>query len=251
MHKHDLDLIAALAEGSLDDETEARALLESCEECQAEYRSQLEILTILSSAPPAEMTELEKAALHRDLWTELRNPSTNAPTGPAWYRWSYVAAGLFVIVGLVGVLSGQLGLGSGDSAESGEITETTSDLATFSADEGSEAPLLDAAPAADGADAESAPTTTMAAEEAGPLPYAEFAEQARIARESSQRSAPTLSSKEDIDHCLEEAGLTDVKVVEELVLDQRYLLVMPLDETSEQTVTFIAMETCEIVYVDE
>jgi hypothetical protein len=250
MHRHDFDLIAALAEGSLDDETEARALLESCEECQAEYQSQLDVLTILSSTPPAEMTELEKAALHRDLWTELRNPSSEAPTGRAWHRWSYVAAGLFVTVGLLGVLGGQLGLGGADSGESGEITEGSSDLATYSADDGSEEPLRDAAPAA-GADTESAATTTMAAEEAGgPLPYAEFAEQARIARESSQRSAPTLSSDEDIDQCLDEAGLADVKVVEELVLDQRYLLVMPQDETSQQTVTFIAMESCEIVYVD-
>lgn len=249
MHRHDFDLIAALAEGSLDDETEARALLESCEECQAEYRSQLEVLTILSSTPPAEMTELEKASLHRDLWTELRNPSTEAPTGRAWYRWSYVAAGLFVTVGLVGVLSGQLGLGGGDSG-SGEITEASSDPARFSADDGSAAPLLDAAPA-EGGDAESAATTTMAAEEADPLPYAEFAEQARMARESSQTSTQTSSSKEDIDRCLDEAGLTDVKVVEELVLDQRYLLVMPRDETSQPTVTFIAMDSCEIVYVDE
>lgn len=249
MHRHDFDLIAALAEGSLDDETEARALLESCEECQAEYRSQLEVLTILSSTPPAEMTELEKAALHRDLWTELRNPSTEAPTGRAWHRWSYVAAGLFVTVGLVGVLSGQLGLGGGDSG-SGEITETSSDPARYSADDGSAAPLLDAAPA-EGGDAESAATTTMAAEEADPLPYAEFAEQARMARESSQPSTQTLSSKDDIDRCLDEAGLTDVRVVEELVLDQRYLLVMPRDETSQPIVTFIAMDSCEIVYVDE
>jgi len=249
MHRHDFDLIAALAEGSLDDETKARALLEACEECQAEYRSQLEVLTILSSTPPAEMTELEKAALHRDLWTELRNPSIETPTGRAWYRWSYVAAGLFVTVGLVGVLSGQLEFGGGDSG-SGEITEASSDLARFSADDGSEEPLLDAAPAA-GGDTESAATTTMAAEEADPLPYAEFAEQARMARESSQLSTQTLSSKEDIDQCLDEAGLTDVKVVEELVLDQRYLLVMPRDETSQPTVTFIAMDSCEIVYVDE
>jgi hypothetical protein len=250
MHRHDLDLIAALAEGSLDDETTARALLDSCEECQAEYRSQLEVLTILSSMPPAEMTELEKAALHRDLWTELRNPSVEAPTGRAWYRWSYVAAGLFVTVGLVGVLSGQLEFGGGDSGESGETTEASSDLGTFSADDGSEAPLLDAAPAGGGADAESAATTTMAAEDAGPLPYAEFAEQARMARESGQRSAQLLSSQEEIDQCLDEAGLADVKVVEELALDQRYLLVMPRDETSPPTVTFIAMESCEIVYVD-
>jgi hypothetical protein len=250
MHRHDFDLIAALAEGSLDDETEARALLESCEECQAEYRSQLEVLTILSSTPPAEMTELEKAALHRDLWTELRNPSAEAPAGRAWYSWSYVAAGLFVTVGLVGVLSGQLEFGAGDSAESGEITEASSDSGTFSADDGSEAPLLDAAPGGGDADAESATPTTMAAEQAGPLPYAEFAEQARMARESGQRSAQTLSSKEDIDQCLDEAGLADVKVVEELALDQRYLLVMPRDETSRPTVTFVAMENCEIVYVD-
>ncbi|HSK07280.1 MAG TPA: hypothetical protein VK990_07145, partial [Acidimicrobiia bacterium] len=69
MHEHDLDLIAALADGSLPDEAEARALVEVCDVCRSEYGTQLEVLAWVASTPRVEMTELERAALHRDLWT--------------------------------------------------------------------------------------------------------------------------------------------------------------------------------------
>ena len=105
MHDHPLDLIAALADGSLSDEAEARALVESCPECREEYRTQTEVIGWLAATPAAEMTDLEKAALHRDLWTELRNQPGKSPATPWWQRLAYVAAGLFVTVGLVSVLN--------------------------------------------------------------------------------------------------------------------------------------------------
>jgi len=248
MHRHDLDLIAALADGSLDDETEARALVESCEECRAEHRSQLAVLELLGSTPRVGMSDLERAALHRDLWTELSSRPSKARSGRSWYRWSYVAAGLFVAVGLAGVITGQIQRYDEESAGVAQtFAEADSDLSTFSAED-SEMPLQDAESASGGG--ETAATTTMAAEEALPFPFAELADQARAARESGERSSPISSSEEDIDRCLLSAGLADEVVVEELDLDQRYLVVMARDVTSEPTVTFIAVDSCEIVYVD-
>ncbi len=133
MHDHDLDLIAALAEGSLHDETAARALVENCPECREEYAGQRAAIEFLASAPEVSMTELERAGLHRDLWTELRSAPATTKQVPWWYRWSYVAAGLFVVVGLAGVLSGQLGQGDQGAAletfsEIGSALDTAEDV---------------------------------------------------------------------------------------------------------------------------
>ena len=74
-------------------------------ECRDEYRAQTEVIGWLAATPAAEMTDLEKAALHRDLWTELRNQPAKRPATPWWQRLAYVAAGLLVTVGLVSVLN--------------------------------------------------------------------------------------------------------------------------------------------------
>ena len=44
------------------------------------------------------------AAIHRNLWTELRATPATTTKSPWWYRVTYAAAGLFVLVGLVAVL---------------------------------------------------------------------------------------------------------------------------------------------------
>jgi len=241
MHKHDLDLIAALADSSLEDETEARALVETCPECEAEYRAQVEILGVLASTPPAMLSEFEKAALHRDLWTELPKEPGRSAT-PGWYRWSYVAAGLLVVVGLAGVLNGQLG----GSDQGGSFSEISSGLDTATADDGGAQPFADLDPA--GGEAESA-ETTMAAEEGLALPFPDLAEEARAQQRAGDRSQMSTETSK-IETCLEGAGLTAHTVVQELELDQRYLVVMPEDEDVEQTVTFIAVDDCSVVFVD-
>jgi hypothetical protein len=243
MHKHDLDLIAALADSSLEDETEARALVESCPECEAEYQAQVEILGVLASMPTAAMSELEKAALHRDLWTELRKEPERSAT-PGWYRWTYVAAGLLVVVGLAGVLNGQIPLGGAD--DQGSFSEISSGLDTAAADDGGAQPFADVDPA--GGEAESA-GTTLAAEEALTFPFADLAEEARANQRVGDRSQLSTETSK-IERCLEVSGLTDHTVVQELDLDQRYLVVMPDDEDVEQTVTFIAVDDCSVVFVD-
>jgi hypothetical protein len=244
MHKHDLDLIASFADGTIEDETEARDLVASCDECRAEYHSQLEVLEILAAAPPVAMSELEKAALHRDLWTELRSePSTSAARAP-WYRWAYVAAGLFVVVGVAGALS-RLPFGAGD-ASSDTFAEVSSAL-DGDAGQGGDIPLFDAPDAASGGE-ESVETT--AAAESLLLPFPELAEEARELRQSGSRAGQLMTDPVAIDQCLEKSGLGDHVVVEELELDQRYLVVMAREGSTDQTVTFIALESCEIVHRD-
>jgi hypothetical protein len=242
MHEHDLDLIAALADRSLADETEARALVDACEVCRSEYRSQVEVLAWVASAPRVEMTELEKAALHRDLWTELRRDPARAASIPWWQRWSYVAAGLFVVVGLAGVLSGVVG--SGDSG--GATQESRFDF--DSAEGGDEAaPFLAEDGASDGG-AESA-TTTAAAEQAASVPFPELADEVRASRESDPGMG-TMSPDATVDQCLDRIGLDDHIVVAELELDQVYLAVMAADQGADRSVTFITPAECEIVFVD-
>ena len=52
MHSHDLDLIAAFADGSLQDTGEAQSLIESCAHCRAEYDAQRSALAALGALPP-------------------------------------------------------------------------------------------------------------------------------------------------------------------------------------------------------
>lgn len=246
MHEHDLDLIAALADGSLRDETEARALVESCPECRAEYQGQVAVLYLLTSTPGAEMTELEKAALHRDVWTELRDAPSRAASTPWWQRWSYVAAGLFVTVGLVGVLSSQIQLGGGEAGDT--VADSASALdADPARDE--EVPFRSEESATEGG-AESAATTTAAAEGTLPLPFEALADEARAKRETADQSFGTMSGRDEVESCLDRAGLSEHIVVDEIELDQRYLLLMPEDPQADPTVTFIAVDGCEIVFVD-
>lgn len=242
MHEHDLDLMAALADGSLADEAEARALVDVCDVCRAEYRSQMDVLAWVASAPPVEMTELEKAALHRDLWTELRRDPSRAASIPWWQRWSYVAAGLFVVVGLAGVLNGVMG--SGDSG--GETQESRFDL--DASDGGDEAaPFLAEDSGRDGG-AESAATTTAAAEQAASVPFPELADEVRASRETA--GTETTSPDPTVTECLERVGLDDHVVVAELELDRVYLAVMAEDQEADRSVTFVTADECEIVFVD-
>jgi hypothetical protein len=245
MHEHPLDLIAALADGSLSDETEARALVETCPECRDEYRAQTEVIGWLAAAPAAEMTDLEKAALHRDLWTELRNEPSKSPATPWWQRLSYVAAGLLVTVGLVSVLNNGALTGGGESA----------DTTVAAPAEALDAPTEEVPFVAQGEDgSESAPEltteTTAAAEGAGeeslPVPFQELADEARA--NQADRVA-TQRTDRDTEVCLTRVGLDEHLIADEIELDRTYLLVMPEDPEAEPIVTFVVLPACEIVYV--
>lgn len=250
MHDHPLDLIAALADGSLRDEAEARALVESCPECREEYRIQTEVIGWLAATPTAEMTDLEKAALHRDLWTELRSQPGKRPSTPWWQRLAYVAAGLFVTVGLVSVLNnGALngGADSGADTTAGGSLDAPTEETPFVAqgsDDGESAPEMTTETTA------AATGTTAAAgagdEESFALPFAELAEEARA---NQADRALTEGTDRDVEACLARVALDEHVVVDEIELDQIYLLVMPEDSEAEPMVTFVALPRCEIVYV--
>jgi hypothetical protein len=242
MHEHDLDLIAALADGSLDAESQARLLVETCAVCGSEYRSQTEVVAWLAAAPVVEMTELEKATLHRDLWTELRSQPLKAGATPWWQTWSYVAAGLFVLVGLVAVLNGPLSSG-------GQAADTLAVSSDLDAPAVEEAAPFAADDSGSGEESGAGATTTAAAERALDLPFAELAEEARNAREA-ESNVGTMSLDGEVGDCLARLGLEDQVVVEELELDQTYLVVMGEDPELDRTVTFITLTDCEIVYVD-
>lgn len=249
MHEHPLDLIAALADGSLGDEAEARALIDSCRICRAEYVAQTEVIEWLATVPTVEMTDLEKATLHRDLWTELRNQPAKRSAMPWWQRLSYVAAGLLVVVGLVGVLNSGV-LGGGAESDETPVAEAfgdpPSEEAPFVAegsDDGESQPEMSTATTA------AAEAITTAAAEAGgetlTVPFEELADEAR-ARQSDRATDGTDA---DFGECLTSVGLTDHVIVDEIDLDQTYLLVMRRDPEAEPIVTFVVVPACEVVYV--
>ena len=242
MHEHDLDLIAALAEGSLEDERGARALIDECEVCHAEYQAQTEVLAWVASAPRVEMTEPEKAALHRDLWTELTRAPARSAASPWWQRWAYVAAGLFVTVGLATVLNGQF---NGGESAAPTFAETAADLADSPAAE-EMAPF--AADDGDDGGFDQARTTTTAAAEAGPLPFAELADEARASRQAGQTETTVVD--ETTEECLTGLGLDEHVVVDQIESDQTYLAVMAEPGEADRSVTFVALDNCEIVHVD-
>jgi len=243
MHEHDLDLIAALAAGSLADESGARALIGQCEVCRAEYQSQTEVLAWVASAPRVEMTELEKAALHRDLWTELTNAPIRSAASPWWQRWAYVAAGLFVTVGLATVLNGQFGGGDSGAPTLAETaadladSPTAEEMAPFAADDGDEGGF------------DQGQATTTAAAEAANLPFAELADEARASRQAERQTEAT-GVDETIEECLTGLGLDEHVVVDEIASDQTYLAVMAEPGEADRSVTFVALDSCEIVHVD-
>jgi hypothetical protein len=166
MRDHELELIAALVEGRLADETEARALIAGSAEAREEYEAQKLAYQSLRAMGTARLTETERAALHRDLWTDLRGGEAPGRTKAPWYlRWGPVAAGLFVIVGIVAVL-GESGpdAGSADQdiiasgGEESEATTTTADagedMSRLFADDGAETATTEAQ-----AEGDAAPTS--------------------------------------------------------------------------------------------
>jgi hypothetical protein len=162
MRDHELELIAALAEGRLEDDAKARALVDSSPELRAEYEAQRMAYLALTGVGSATLTDTERAGLHRDIWSELRAGDTPAPAGTPWYyRWVPALAGMFVVVGLIAVLNqGGDDSGGNEIAQLSATTQATSDAdvptpeSTDEATEGSEA-------GADQADAGSDGSETM------------------------------------------------------------------------------------------
>jgi hypothetical protein len=113
--QHDLELIAAYAEGLLADGDEARNLVEECAHCQQEYELQKGVKGLLAGLPQARLTDPERLELHAII---KRLPGGNVITledrrrTQRWMRIASVAAVSFVLIGLGAVFVGTMGGGS-------------------------------------------------------------------------------------------------------------------------------------------
>lgn len=154
MHNHhDLDLIAAFAEGRLIDSAEAEELVATCQDCSEAYRAHRLVLEAIAAEPLPAMDDLERRRLRSNVWDGLQTEpaAVSSPSGvPWWYRAASVAAVLVVVVGVGSMFIG----GGGDSADTDTFEVTSVD-----------APTDDAAGDAMTPEAFSVPATTAAAEE--------------------------------------------------------------------------------------
>lgn len=272
MRDHDLELIAALVEGRLEDETEARALIASSAEAREEYQAHKLAYESLRALGRAHLTEEERAVLHRDVWTVLRTEKTTEKTTTPWYyRWAAVAAGLFVITGLAAVLFGggqetagifdEIGAESSGDGEAGADTTTTAVGAAADMDSGGDDARGESAPT-ETTEAAGEGTTTAAATDDGASFYESEAARVRqgefTARLQDYEEAAEEESGE-VDACLEQAGLIDYRPVATLtapdpgVGDREEPLVLAAPEQTvlaEAPLAFVDLETCELLYVD-
>ena len=123
MHEHDLDLIAAYADGTsspTEAEVAARAVA-ACATCAAEHALHVEVLEIMESASPVSMSDIERASLHRQLQVALPVPKVGRFTRYV-PRVAAVAAG-FAVVGLASVAM----------LSSGEFNDEAATFTTISA----------------------------------------------------------------------------------------------------------------------
>jgi len=269
MRDHDLELIVALVEGRLQDEVEARALIASSDEAREEYEAQKLAYESLRSMGAAHLTENERAALHRDVWTELRAGSPIKAKTPWYYRWAPVAAGLFVVIGVAAVLSGggqeaattfrdiAADLG-GDGDESAAATSTTTaeaaDLYSGGDDAGAQAPATDTTQAMT--------DDTFTPEEManGGALYAVDAARVREGEFTARLQDYEEESDPAVEACLERAGLTDYRPVATLVpadtteanFDETIVVSAPEQSVvAEAPLAFVELSTCDVVYLDE
>lgn len=116
--QHDLELIAAYAEGLLADGDEARHLVEECADCRREFELQKGVKSLVAGLPPARLTDPERLELHAII---RRLPRRNVITmedrrrTQRWMRVASVAAAGFVLIGLGAVFVGTMGAGSRSS----------------------------------------------------------------------------------------------------------------------------------------
>jgi hypothetical protein len=162
MDNYNPDLIFDLAAGTLP-EAEARAAEASLSaEGRAELQAQRAVLAAIATAPPALMTDIERARLHRsvtsaiaDTTRELSPVAVAARPAPArrpsragiLVRWASAATAAAMLVGVVAVGSQLGGLGGGDdSADTIATSERAAVTVTTAAGAGGDGALTTTAP---------------------------------------------------------------------------------------------------------
>lgn len=279
MRDHELELLAALAEGRLEDESEARALIASSPEARAEYEAQRSALEALSELDSVFLSEQERAELHRDVWTALRAPAEIGPSRGRWFsRWVPVTAGLFILVGVVAVLNqtDMLDGGTDSAQQSGaEIaaTATTAFAETAGAlgDLGDDTRDGDATEEAPNEDETSGTTHALASPTNSQLAfYSSEAEAIRSGDDdiSSVELFDYPGTDLDLRSCLDDADLNGYVVqgvykarsatVDETTVepsgapDGPFLVSIPAGaDLRTAPLAFVDLENCETVYVDE
>jgi len=175
-HAFDLELIMAIAEGTIPPDEAAAAERALDEEGRTELASQRKAIAALSQASAPSLTDAERMAMRSAVRTAVNlNPEMKVTRAPAqaspWYfRFLPMAAGLGVVLVVVGIglttIIGGIGFGGSDQA-----SESVENLATVQADDGAGRDLgqlasVDEATAdsfdSGGADAEAAPATVTA-----------------------------------------------------------------------------------------
>jgi|FLYL01.1.fsa_nt_gi anti-sigma factor RsiW len=114
MHDHDLDLIAAYAEGDLPPAEAAHAarLVERCEECRLEFATQQQVRRLLTRVSPVTLDPDERRVLRTRVHEAIRPRRS--------LRWAAVvpaaAVAVFALVGLGSLLSKSQGGEAEDTA---------------------------------------------------------------------------------------------------------------------------------------
>jgi hypothetical protein len=270
MRDHELELIAALVEGRLEDESEARALIESAPEFRAEYEAQKIVFEALRGAGSASLADIERAALHRDVWTSLREGADISSGRGSWYhRWVAVAAGLFVVIGLLAVLSQGGGEDSGETfAEiAADLDESATTTAAASDDAGGA--VITEQSGDDGADTRTDSTTSTVADSSAPTTvvdeagfYSAEAEKVRSGEfDARLQSYEEAGADPEVDVCIEQAGLEAHRAVATLIpapgiADEngeiRLVAAAPEgSELTQATIVFVDLSTCQVVHIDD
>ncbi len=160
MHEHDLDLVAAYADGTASSDDAARVSLwiDSCSECAEEFTAQQVAVNALRQIESVVLTDLERARMHRRVReaiaeTQLQSQPiqqfSSSPARPGrWMRVLGGSAAAAVAVILAGAVLLPLLGGGNDPADvavdvADEATTETSAAADFAAAESAPAPNAD------------------------------------------------------------------------------------------------------------
>lgn len=249
MRRREQELIAALAEGRLENEAEARGLVASSPRLQDEYQAQKAAIQTLRELGSASLTEIERASLRRDLWTELRAEESKAsPQSRRLTGWPAYATALALVVGSLAVLGPQLS--QTDMASAPTFEETAAGLG----DDGAQADEADAAsqlPSGSDVTQEAALEGLLVPDDL--LAYRALADAIRLGdTDAYSNVSSAMYSARDARGCLSFAGLETHHFLGQFELRQGTATVAasPVENPTDETpITFIDPETCEITFV--
>ena len=256
MRERDRDLILAYVAGELSDPSDALALIAGSEEARTEYEAQVAVRESLASLDSMQMSDVERAALRRDTWSQLRAEATQPAKAPWYYRWVPVAAAGILAVGVAGVLIQD----GADDASTAAFEEVASNLAgdgdsSITTQANADSAVTEAAGGEAGGD--DAAGSEEAESALAPAMYAGLIDELR--RDLADDAALSrffTSGNQDLIACLERAGVTDHVVIElfepPLVPDEGPVIVAAPDgeNPAEAPLTLVSLDACEIVTVD-